>query len=250
MYDDFCKESAILSWTGDQGFKLYDTMDWESLGKDKGKWKDVLDAFEYRIQPSQTTMQSWYQLGNLYSNQFSNQTEFRSKIRELTDESGLTSKEELIKFLFITHNTNAKVREYLIDKRDPTKSANDFLTLARTIESVTLTENIAKKILDQVGKPTQIASVGSKPRRRPGIPGRSMGSSSTTRVCGRWGKRHPRNKCPAYNNKCKLCKRKGHFYKQCRTKKDNLGRKDQPRQSKRDQAEVRYNVPPQFWLPV
>ena len=164
-YDDSCQVTAILSWTGDKGFKLYDTIDWESLGKDKGNWKDVLDAFEYHIKPSQTTMQSWYQLGNLYSNQFSNQTEFMSKIRELTNESGFTSKEELIKFLFLTQNTNAKVREYLIDKGGPTKSANDFLTLARTIESVTLTESKSKKRLDQVGKPTQIASVGSKSQR-------------------------------------------------------------------------------------
>ena len=67
----------------------------------------------------QTVMHSWYQLGNIYSSQCKDQTEFMSKLKELSKETGFKETDELTKFLFVIHNTDTKVREYLIDKGDP-----------------------------------------------------------------------------------------------------------------------------------
>ena len=61
-------------------------------------------------------MHSWYQLGNIYSSQCKDQTEFMTKLKELSKETGFKEPDELTKFLFVIHNTDSKVREYLIDK--------------------------------------------------------------------------------------------------------------------------------------
>ena len=107
------KVAAILGWLGDKGFNLYEAIDWEGIGKDKQLYKEVLDAFEAHFKPCQTAMHSWYQLGSVYSNQCKNQTEFMQKLKEIAQETGFrpTVRDELIKFLFVTHNTDQKVRE-------------------------------------------------------------------------------------------------------------------------------------------
>ena len=109
-YDDPSKISAFLSWTGDKGFQLYKNIDWERTGYNKDKWEDVVKAFGEEFKPCQTVMQSWYQLGNLYSSHCKDQTEFMTRIKELAKEGGFTNQEEIIKFLFLIHN-NTKVRE-------------------------------------------------------------------------------------------------------------------------------------------
>ena len=151
-YDDPSKISAFLSWTGDKGFQLYKNIDWERTGYNKDKWEDVVKAFGEEFKPCQTVMQSWYQLGNLYSSHCKDQTEFMTRIKELAKEGGFTNQEEIIKFLFLIHNNNTKVREYLIDKAEPTKTSYDFLVLAKTIESQTQTESMSRKLLEKVSK--------------------------------------------------------------------------------------------------
>ena len=102
------KVAAILGWLGDKGFNLYEAIDWEGIGKNKQLYKEVLDAFEAHFKPCQTAMHSWYQLGSVYSNQCKNQTEFMQKLKEIAQETGFRPnvRDELIKFLFVTHNTD------------------------------------------------------------------------------------------------------------------------------------------------
>ena len=40
---------------------------------------------------------------------------------------------------------------------------------------------------------------------------------SRGKSCGRCGKSHPNDKCPAQDLECHKCKKKGHFYKMCRS---------------------------------
>ena len=75
-----------------------------------------------------------------------------TRIEELVREGGFKEKDEVIKFFFVIHNTDHKVREYLIDKGDPTKSCSDFLNLVRSVESMVQMETILKQLLQNVGK--------------------------------------------------------------------------------------------------
>ena len=236
------KVAAILSWLGDKGFQLYANTDWDRLGKDKTNWQHVLEAFSEHFRPCQTVMQAWYQLGNPYSQQCANQTDFMTRLKELAAEGGFSNPEEIVKFLFLIHNTNQKVREYLIDKAEPTKTVHEFLTMARTVESQTATETLSKKLLANVGG-TSIGAVGKQKFQRPGTPGKKkpgyrQPSASPGRKCGKCGFSHKPNQCPAYGKTCKTCKGKNHFWKVCKTKNPNKLQKGGPRTSRKDQHEV------------
>ena len=123
-----------------------------ALGKDKKKYQDVLDAFDSYFKPMQTIMHSWYQLGNIYSSQCKDQTEFMTRLKELSKETGFKEPDELTKFLFVIYNTDSKVKEYLIDKGDLTKTCTEFLEMARSVESMVKTETLSRELLGHVGK--------------------------------------------------------------------------------------------------
>ena len=242
-YDDPSKISAFLSWTGDKGFQLYKNLDWERTGYDKSKWEDVVKAFGEEFKPCQTVMQSWYQLGNLYSSHCKDQTEFMTRIKELAKEGGFTNQEEIIKFLFLIHNNNTKVREYLIDKAEPTKTSYDFLVLAKTIESRTQTESMSRKLLEKVSN-TPVAAVQRnrsktpfrpKPRPQSGTRG---SSPSSGRQCGKCGFKHPPRKCPAFGKVCNSCKGRNHFWRVCKKTKSKPQGNPKYRTSRKDQYEV------------
>ena len=49
-----------------------------------------------------------------------------TRLKELSKETGFKEPDELTKFLFVIHNTDSKVREYLIDKGTQQKHAQSF----------------------------------------------------------------------------------------------------------------------------
>ena len=103
------------------------------------------------------------------------------------------------------------VREYLIDKAEPTKTSYDFLVLAKTIESQTQTESMSRKLLEKVSN-TPVAAVQRnrsktpfRPKSRPQS-GTRGSSPSPGRQCGKCGFKHPPRKCPAFGKVCNSCK--------------------------------------------
>ena len=145
-YEDYKepdKVAAILGWLGDKGHQVYASLDWTALGKNKKKYQDVLDAFDSYFKPMQTIT---------YSSQCKDHTEFMTKLKELSKETGFKEPDELTKFLFVIHNTDSKVREYLIDKGDPTKTCTEFLQMARSVESMVKTETLSRELLGHVSK--------------------------------------------------------------------------------------------------
>ena len=58
--------------------------------------------------------QSWYTLGSIYSNAFKTQSEFYHKLNTVANDCQFANKEEIVKFLFVTHNQNTCVREHLL----------------------------------------------------------------------------------------------------------------------------------------
>ena len=141
-YKDPDKVAAILGWLGDKVHQIYASIDWVANGLDKKKYKDILKGFVLYLQPMQTTMHTWYQLGNIYSSQCKDQTEFMSKLKDLSKDTGFKEPEELVKFLFVINNTNTKVREYLIDKGKPIHTCTELLTMTRSIEGMVNTETL------------------------------------------------------------------------------------------------------------
>ena len=53
------------------------------------------------FKPTQSVLQSWYQLGSVYSSQCKNQMEFMNKLKDVAADCSFSNKEEVIKFLFL-----------------------------------------------------------------------------------------------------------------------------------------------------
>ena len=200
------------------------------------------------FKPCQTAMHSWYQLGSVYSNQCKNQTEFMQKLKEIAQETGFTPavRDELIKFLFVTHNTDQKVREYLLDKADPEKTCQDFLKLAKTVESLVKTENMSRELLAGAGK-VPVGAIAkqkrfqskSKSKERSGTPYNRGGlpidnAKSVVKNIHQENAQH-------LGKRCNKCKGMGHFARMCRTKNPGRGG-THPRQSRREHYEVGKNT--------
>ena len=166
-----------------------------------------------------------------------------TRIKELAKEGGFTNQEEIIKFLFLIHNNNTKVREYLIDKAEPSKTSYDFLVLAKTIESQTQTESMSRKLLEKVSN-TPVAAVQRnrsktpfRPKSRPQS-GTRGSSPSPGRQCGKCGFKHPPRKCPAFGKVCNSCKGRNHFWRVCKKTKSKPQGNPKYRTSRKDQYEV------------
>ena len=83
------------------------------------------------------------------------------KLKDIAKVTGFKEKDELIKFLFVIHKTDQKVREYLLDKEDPEKSCQDFLKLAKTMGVMVKTENMSRELLANAGK-VPVGAVGKQ----------------------------------------------------------------------------------------
>ena len=145
--------------------------------------------------------------------------------------------------MFLIHNNNTKVREYLIDKAEPTKTSYDFLVLAKTIESQTQTESMSRKLLEKVSN-TPVAAIQRnrsktpfRPKSRPQS-GTRGSSPSPGRQCGKCGFKHPPRKCPAFGKVCNSCKGRNHFWRVCKKTKSKPQGNPKYRTSRKDQYEV------------
>ena len=58
----YLQVSMFLNWFGDRLYELINTIEF-SPGKSKDVLNDVIEQFESYFKPSQSTFQSWYELG-------------------------------------------------------------------------------------------------------------------------------------------------------------------------------------------
>ena len=57
------------------------------------------------------------------------------------------NKDEIVKFLFLIHNTNERVKDQLIEKMKTMDTLTDILQLAKTVESMVQIETLSKQLL-------------------------------------------------------------------------------------------------------
>ena len=101
----------------------------------------------------QSLFQSWYQLGGQYFSSFKSQTDFMLKLKDIANDCSFTNSDEVVKFLFLTHNQNSRVKDALLDKMKGTSTLTECLAIAKTVESTIETEKLSKTFLQNVNKP-------------------------------------------------------------------------------------------------
>ena len=107
--------------------------------KDKKKLINVFEVLGGHFKPTQSVLQSWYQLGSAYSSQCKDQTEFLNKLKDIATDCSFSNKEEVIKFLFLIHNTNERDEDYLIEHLKPENTLATVVQLTKIVESTVKT---------------------------------------------------------------------------------------------------------------
>ena len=221
------KVGALLNWLGPKSYGVYDELEF-SAGKSKTNFQHVLEAFEAYFKPIQSLFQSWYQLGGQYSSSFKSQMDFMLKLKEIANDCSFTNSDEVVKFLFLTHNQNSRVKDALLDKMKGTCTLTECLTIAKTVESTIKTEKLSKTFLQNVNKleTAEVDKINRSTRQnhnKSGGRGQRFDCSTSHKggkgqdKCRNCGNNHPPRKCPAYGKECFRCKKSNHFKEFCRS---------------------------------
>ena len=146
-----------LNWLGVEAYPTYNN---QSISEDDKKDPSkLLDAFEHYFKPEQNIFQSWYALGSIYSGAFKTQSEFYHKLNSVANDCNYTNKDEIVKFLYLTHNQDTRVREHLLKELTDTTSLADMLKMARVCESTVHSEEISKQYLESVKTVKQVDAI-------------------------------------------------------------------------------------------
>ena len=72
------------------------------------------------------------------------------RLRDLVKDCQFEKPDEIVKFLFLTHNQNPKVWEELLKSMKDTDGLNDILNYARLVEGNQHSEHLSKVYLESV----------------------------------------------------------------------------------------------------
>ena len=67
-----------------------------------------------------------------------------SKLHDVANDCSFANKDKIVKFLFLIHNTNDRVKDQLIEKMKTMDTHTDILQLAKTVESPVQMETLSK----------------------------------------------------------------------------------------------------------
>ena len=219
------KCGSILKWLGIEAYPVYDNLPISE--KDKQDPSKLLDAFEQYLKPEWNIYQSWYSLGSIYSRAFKTQSYFYHKLNSVANDCNFINKDEIVKFLYLTHNQNTRVCEHLLKELTDTTSLADMLRMARVCEGTVHSEEISKQYLESVKTVKQVDAIHQHNHKRSRSNGKGHGghrshSRSQSRKsggnCSNCGTNHPPRKCKAYGKECFHCHKKGHFSQLCCSK--------------------------------
>ena len=219
------KVGAILNWLGDSAFEVYANFIWPDPA-DKDDPLKVLKAFKDYFKLAQNKYHCWYSLSGIYSSQFQFQSEFMVKLCECVRECLFEKPDEVIKFLFLAHNQNARVHEELLKSMKDTDGLNDILGYAHLVEGKQHSESMSKAYLDTVkilNSSVKVDAVVQKKNKHSSkFYGKCNGSKHRSQSkrggnCCNCGTIHPLKCCPAYSKTCYNCNKKGHFKPLCRS---------------------------------
>ena len=214
-----------MNWLGIEAYPVYDNL---PIGEEnKQDPSKLLDAFEQYFKPERNIFQSWYSLGSIYSGAFKTQSDFYCKLNSVANDCNFTNKDEIVKFLYLTHNQNTRVCEHLLKELTDTTSLADMLRMARVCGGTVHSEEISKQYLESVKMVKQVDAIHQCNHKRSRSNGKGRGSHrshsrSQSRKpggnCSNCGTNHPPRKCKAYGKEYFHCHKKGHFSQLCHSK--------------------------------
>ena len=144
------------------------------------------------------------------------------RLRDVVKDCQFEKPDEIVKFLFLTHNQNPKVQEELLKSMKDTDGLSDILGYARLVEGNQHSEHLSKVYLESVKTSNKgIEAIDKKSnnknkkfkgssKQRQNSKYRSQ--SRDKKGCHNCGSKHPPKHCPAFGKECYHCKKKKPFF--------------------------------------
>ena len=139
--------------------------------------EQLLVAFEKYFKPECNVFQSWCTLGSIYTNAFKTQSEFYHKLNTVANDCQFENKEEIVKFLFLTHNQNTHLREHLLKEMQDTTSVTDMLQMACMCVGTMHCKELSKQYLESIKTVKQVDSIRTRSTSKGRGHGRGCGHS-------------------------------------------------------------------------
>ena len=213
------KCGSILNWVGIEAYPVYDNPPITEAQKQDPD--QLLDAFEKYFKLERNIFQLWYALGSIYSGVFKTQSEFYHKLNSVASDCNFTNKEEIVKFLFLTHNQNTRVHEHLLKEMQDMTSMSDMLHMACVCEGTVYSVEISKQYLESIKAVKQVDAINQCQRSNSKGRGHGQGQSQSQHRaqskgrpsdnCSNCGSSHPPKRCKAFGKEYYHCYKKGHF---------------------------------------
>ena len=212
--DNKVKVGCILNWLGDEASLIHGNLSFKELAH-KDLPDKVLKAFSNYLKPERNVFHSWYTLGSIYSNQFKSQSDFYNHLQCVAKECNFSSHNEVVKFLFLTHNNNTHVHEDLLKEMKEDTTLATMLNIAQISKGTIHSKELSRQYLDTIKVSNKQVDSVKKSRSKSG--GKSQ-STSHSGVCGNCGSKHPPRKCKDFGKKCHGCGKPNHFISMCRSR--------------------------------
>lgn len=230
--DDAIKISYLLIWIGDKGRDVFNT--WTLNNDEKKELNTYYTCFMQYVQPKLNPVFSRFKFNNKIQGQLSIE-QFVIRLRLLAKDCQYNDPDKMIRDRIVFGTNSSKIREKLINE-------GDKLTLDKAIQ-IAQSHKYSQEQLKSLGNTTQevhaVASRGGNSHRRKfGTPGQVSESkpysganhsgqrarandtreASEKPICPNCGYKHTKKeKCPARGKTCKLCSKRNHFAKVCRS---------------------------------
>ena len=172
------------------------------------------------------------------------------KLHECVRECSFEKPGEVVKFLFLKHNQNARVHEELLKSMKDSNALNDILGYTCLAEGTQHSESVSKAYLDTVKilnssvKVDAVVQKENKHNSKFHVKCNGSKHRSQSKVggnCHNCGTSHPMKHSPAYGKTCYNCNKKGHFKPLCRScqySQSGSRWKGSQSQSRKDQHEI------------
>jgi hypothetical protein len=211
---DEIKKALLLHCVGEEILGIFNT-----LNKDDANYEDSLKALEdYFMPKSNVTVErhNFYMRTQSESEDFNS---FYNDIKKLVVNCDFANmKDDMIRDRIVCGIKEPQVKQRLL--REEALTLDKAVSICRAAETAQQQlKVIASAEVNQVRQANKGGARKPSGHQENNSEKRPENKNAKTEFkCKRCGRSHERNKCPAFNEKCNKCKKKGHFAKFCLTK--------------------------------
>lgn len=198
--EDKVKVALLLNAIGEEALNLFNTfgMDYETC-----KLEDIIKAFDTQLKPKTNIVYERYLFFKRMQKVNEPFDSFLVDLKKLSQSCEFKESESLIRDRIVIGITDHTLQEKLL--RDGETDLNKVISACRAAEQAKEQAHLIRKepvVVDEMKK--------EKPFRK---------NNNEKYQCKKCGMKHEARKCPAYNQVCRKCKKKGHFVVGCQEKK-------------------------------